>query len=134
MIGEQLGDVLGERIANLTSDVLGDQIATVLSDTVESALERLTDALTDATAGNDASLLESRARVVKYDQPDDEDDAMSGAWQTMVNQLQQIQNILPIAIDSLQGASGQVSAVAANLDSIFEGFATKGPEIFDSVA
>jgi len=137
MIGEQLGDMLGERIANLTSDVLGDQIATVLSDTVESALERLTDALTDATAdlrGDDASLLESRARVVKYDQPDDEDDAMSGAWQTMVNQLEQIQNILPIAIDTLQGASGQVSAVAANLDSIFEGFAVKGPEIFDSVA
>jgi len=135
LIGEQLGDMLGERIANLTSDALGEQIAGVLSDTVDDALERLTDTLTDASSGlrEDPVLLESRARVVKYDQPEDED-AFSGAWQTMVTQLQQITNILPIAIDTLQGASGQVSRVSANLDSIFEGFANKGPEIFDSIA
>jgi len=136
LIGEQLGDMLGERIANLTSDALGEQIADVLSDTVDNALERLTDTLTDATAdvrGDNPVLLQSRARVAKLDQPDD-DDAMSGVFQTLVNQLQQIQTILPIAIDTLQGASGQVSSVAANLDSIFEGFADKGPEIFASVA
>jgi hypothetical protein len=136
LIGEQLGDMLGERIANLTSDALGEQITDVLSNTVDNALERLTDTLTDATAGvrgQDTALIASRARVVKFDQPED-DDAFSGAWGTMVNQLQQLANILPIAIDTLQGASGQVSRVSANLDSIFEGFANKGPEIFDSVA
>jgi len=136
LIGEQLGDMLGERIANLTSDALGEQIAGVLSDTVDNALEHLTDTLTDATAGlraEDPVLLESRARVVKFDQPDDED-PLAGGFQTMVSSLQQLQNILPLAIDTLQGASGQVSRLAANLDSIFEGFATKGPEIFDSVA
>jgi hypothetical protein len=136
LIGEQLGDMLGDRIANLTSDALGEQISDVLADTVDNALERLTDTLTDATAGirgEDTALIASRARVVKFDQPED-DDAFSGAWQTMVNQLQQLANILPIAIDTLQGASGQVSRVSANLDSIFEGFANKGPEIFDSVA
>jgi len=136
LIGEQLGDMLGERIANLTSDALGEQIADVLADTVDNALERLTDTLTDATAdlrGDDAALLQSRARVAKLDQPDD-DDAFSGVFGTMVNQLQQIQTILPIAIDGLQGAAGQVSSVSANLDSIFEGFANKGPEIFATVA
>jgi len=136
LIGEQLGGMLGDRIANLTSDALGEQIAGVLSDTVDNALERLTDTLTDAAGSlaEDPVLLESRARVVKFDQPDEEEDPLSGGFQTLVEQLQQLQNILPIAIDTLQGASAQVSSLAANLDSIFEGFAQKGPEIFDSIA
>jgi hypothetical protein len=141
LIGEQLGEMLGERITNLTSEVLGEQISEVLQNTVDNALSRLTDSLTAASAGlrseDHALLLESRARVVKYDQPDEEvesDDALSGAWGGMVTQLNSLMNLIPIAVDTLQNAGTEVDRLSANLDAIFDNFATKGPEIFDTVS
>eukprot|EP00928_Gymnodinium_smaydae_P021238 TRINITY_DN1826_c0_g2_i2.p1 TRINITY_DN1826_c0_g2~~TRINITY_DN1826_c0_g2_i2.p1 ORF type:complete len:1028 (-),score=189.76 TRINITY_DN1826_c0_g2_i2:42-3056(-) len=59
---------------------------------------------------------------------------LAGVWEQATTTLRQLQKILPPAIDLLKFARTEVSAVSANLDSIFSGLKSKGVPIFATVA
>mmetsp|Transcript_38433 Transcript_38433/g.96456 ORF Transcript_38433/g.96456 Transcript_38433/m.96456 type:complete len:676 (+) Transcript_38433:201-2228(+) len=61
-------------------------------------------------------------------------DAVSGAWNTMVNLLKALVNTLPTATSMLKYARREVSKLYSNLDSTFEVFEVKGPALFNKIA
>eukprot|EP00932_Pfiesteria_piscicida_P020792 SRR837773.7598.p1 GENE.SRR837773.7598~~SRR837773.7598.p1 ORF type:complete len:894 (+),score=175.09 SRR837773.7598:220-2682(+) len=61
-------------------------------------------------------------------------EAVSGVWNSLVNTLKSLMNTLPTAVSTLKSARKEVSKLHSNLNSIFEVFETKGPQVFDTVA
>eukprot|EP00928_Gymnodinium_smaydae_P061454 TRINITY_DN45520_c1_g1_i1.p1 TRINITY_DN45520_c1_g1~~TRINITY_DN45520_c1_g1_i1.p1 ORF type:complete len:1050 (+),score=294.57 TRINITY_DN45520_c1_g1_i1:121-3270(+) len=59
---------------------------------------------------------------------------VSGIWVQATDMLRQLQKVLPTAIEIMKFARTEVSAVSANLDSIFSGLSEKGVGIFVQVA
>jgi len=59
---------------------------------------------------------------------------LAGVWDQVATTLREMEKVLPTAIELLKFSRKEVSAVAANLDSIFETMGTKGKKIFNQTA
>jgi len=61
-------------------------------------------------------------------------DALSGAWQGMLQLLKGLVNTLPTAVSTLKYSRREVSKLSSNLDTIFSIFQAKGPSIFETIS
>jgi len=59
---------------------------------------------------------------------------LSSAWTDVYNLMTSFYNLIPQAVSTLKDAREEISELASNLESIFESFEVKGPQIFDEVA
>lgn len=159
-IGQTLSDVLGNEVSNLTASTLGsklgDAFETLLDEALDKAgegLQKLTDrlphpkgvALTAESMDMHLSKVFDMPRQSRHEravmmmlqeaeQQTDISDTISHAWQGIVNMLRTLANLLPQAVNTLKDARNEVSKLSSGLDSIFDVFGVKGPQIFNTVS
>lgn len=159
-IGMTLSSALGGEVSNLTSKALGSKIGDALEGLVDEALDKAGEGLETLTkklpqvptAQLTAESMDAHLSNV-FDQPRqsrhqravmmmlqeaektaDISDTVSHAWQGIVNLLRSLANLLPQAVNTLKDARTEVSKLSSGLDSIFDVFGVKGPQIFNTVS
>eukprot|EP00435_Cladocopium_sp_Y103_P018670 s495_g4.t1 len=158
-IGMTLSSALGGQVSNLTSKTLGSQIGDALEGLVDEALDKagegletLTKKLPQAPAQLSTESMDvhlsnvfdlprqsrhQRAVMMMLQEAEktaDISDTVSHAWQGIVNLLRSLANLLPQAVNTLKDARTEVSKLSSGLDSIFDVFGVKGPQIFNTVS
>jgi len=58
----------------------------------------------------------------------------SSTWTTLTGLLTTLNNLVPVATETLKDAKTEISSAAVNLNSVFELFEVNGPEIFSMIA
>mmetsp|Transcript_55318 Transcript_55318/g.118956 ORF Transcript_55318/g.118956 Transcript_55318/m.118956 type:complete len:1010 (+) Transcript_55318:71-3100(+) len=129
--GDQLGPMVTDIVVEKAGEPLGDLVTDVLDSAIEKALGAATTAVASATGQTTPSLLEADesyydSTMVGFEVPP--------AWDNVVSTLTSLDNLLPAAAETLKFARKEVSKAASNMDSIFDVFSVKGPQIFDLVA
>lgn len=138
-IGDMLSDVVSAKLGNMTSGVLATKIEDFLNKSVNYGIGHLGDFMDEDKEVGKLSLVEhSEWHQLGGLEGLDEAEAlqldMSGAMASIAGVLSTMVKLLPQATDNLKFAKKEIGECAKIMDSVFEGFETKGPEIFDNIA
>lgn len=161
LIGNKLSATLGDVITNLTAEKLGDAAGNLFEGLVDKAIDQggnaVDDLLKRLPSAHQERLLLFEAEIDQVFNPkssrslqdvsllqnfevssdggiNEITEAVSGAWEGMVNTLRTFANLLPQAVSVLKQARLEVMKLSSNLDSIFEVFEDRGPKTFASLA